>query len=136
MPLMTWNKKCSVGVRVLDEDHKKLIGFINELYDAIQSGRGKESLGKILDSLVEYVKTHFAREEEFFARTKYAEAAAHKKEHDELTKQVLEAQKKYKAGANGTLSLELMNFLKNWLVTHLQASDGKYGPHLNSKGIH
>jgi hemerythrin len=133
---MTWNKQLSVGVQVLDDDHKKLVGMINELYDAVQAGRGKESLGKILDGLIEYVKTHFAREEQFFAQTNYPDTAAHKKEHDELTKQVLEVQKKYKAGANGTLSLELMNFLKNWLVDHLQASDGKYGPYLNSKGIH
>ena len=44
-------------------------------------------------------------------------------------------QRKYAAGASATLSMEVMIFLKNWLVNHIQGSDQKYGPHLNSKGI-
>jgi len=136
MPLMTWNDKLSVGVKVLDDDHKKLVGMVNQLYDAIQSGHGKDSLGKTLDGLIEYTKVHFGHEEQFFAQTSYAASADHKKEHDDLTRQVLDIQQKYKKGATGCLSLEVMNFLKNWLVTHIQGSDQKYGPYLNSKGIH
>ena len=136
MPLMTWSEKLSVGVKQLDDDHKKLVGMVNQLYDAIQSGHGKDSLGKILAELITYTTVHFAREEKFFAQTNYADTAAHKKQHDDLTKQVLDVQQKYKAGVSGTLSLEVMNFLKNWLITHIQGSDQKYGPYLNSKGIH
>ena len=54
MPLMNWTDKLSVGVAVIDDDHKKLVGMVNELYDAMQSGRGKDSLGRILDGLVQY----------------------------------------------------------------------------------
>jgi hemerythrin len=136
MPLMTWNAKMSVGVALLDNDHKKLVGMLNQLFDAINSGQGKESLGKILDGLVDYTKIHFANEEKLFAQTIYPESVAHKKEHDDLTRQVLDVQNKYKAGATGTLSLEVMNFLKTWLVNHIQGNDKKYGPHLNAKGIH
>jgi len=123
MPLMTWNERLAVGVKVLDDDHKKLVGMVNQLYDAIQTGHGKDSLGKILDGLIDYTKVHFAREEQFFAQTGYGASVAHKKEHDDLARQVLDVQAKYKAGVNGTLSLEVMNFLKNWLVTHIQGSD-------------
>ena len=136
MPLMTWTDKMSVGVKVIDDDHKKLVGMVNQLYDGINAGQGKEALGKVLDGLVDYTKFHFHREEEFFAQTGYASAVAHKKEHDDLTKQVIDVQTKYKNGAVTTLSLEVMNFLKNWLVNHIQGSDKKYGPHLNAKGIH
>ena len=136
MPLMTWNEKLSVGVKMLDDDHKKLVGMVNQMYDAIGAGHGKDSVGKILDGLVDYTKTHFDHEEQFFAQTGYGETAAHKKEHDDLTKQVLAVQEKYKAGVTSCLSLEVMNFLKNWLVNHIQGSDKKYGPYLNSKGIH
>jgi len=135
MPLMVWNDKLSVGVAVIDEEHEKLISMINELHDAIQGGHGKDSLGKILDGLIVYTATHFAHEEKLFADTGYPAAAAHKKAHDDLRKQVLDVQEKYKAGASGALSLEVMNFLKNWLITHIQGSDKKYGPHLNAKGI-
>ncbi|MBI3644598.1 MAG: bacteriohemerythrin [Acidobacteriales bacterium] len=136
MPLMTWTDKLSVGIKAIDDDHKKLVSMVNELYGGIVAGHGKETLGKVLDELVNYTKFHFAREEGFFAKTGYPAAAAHKKEHDDLTKQVLDVQAKYKSGALATLSLEVMNFLKNWLVNHIQGSDQKYAPHLNAKGIH
>jgi len=70
-----------------------------------------------------------------FARTAYPAAAAHKKEHDDLTKQVLDVKKKFQEGATATLSMEVLNFLRKWLLNHIQGSDKKYGPHLNAKGI-
>lgn len=136
MPLMTWNEKMSVGVKVLDDDHKRLVALVNELHDALKTGHGKDALGKILDSLVTYTKSHFAREEQFFARTNYPDSAAHKKEHDDLTNQVLQVQAKFNSGASTGLSLQVMNFLRDWLTNHIQGSDKKYGPYLNSRGIH
>jgi hemerythrin len=133
---MSWNPKLSVGVAVIDDDHQKLVSMVNELYDAIQAGRGKDSLGPTLAKLVDYTKFHFGREEDFMAKTSYPAAVDHKREHDGLTKQVLDVQGKYQSGAAATLSLEVMNFLKNWLLQHIQGSDKKYGPHLNAQGIH
>ena len=136
MPLITWTEKLSVGVKILDDDHKKLVAMINSLFDGISSGTGKEVLGPTLDELVSYTKTHFVHEEDFFAKSHYPAAAEHKKEHDDLTKQVLKVQEKFKAGAATILTLELMNFLKSWLVTHIQGADMKYKQHLNANGIH
>jgi hemerythrin len=110
--------------------------MINELHEGLKAGHGKEALGHVLDELVAYTKMHFAREEQYFAKTGYPGAAAHKKEHDELTRQVLEVQAKFKKGAVTSLSFEVMDFLKDWLTKHIQGSDQKYGPHLNAKGIH
>jgi len=136
MALMTWTDRLSVGVRVLDDDHKRLVGMLNELYDAMQAGHGKETLGRTLDGLIEYTKLHFAREETLFRQTGYPGATAHKQEHDALTRQVIEVQQKYAAGAASSLSVGVLTFLKNWLVQHSQGSDQKYRPHLNDKGIH
>ena len=48
---------------------------------------------------------------------------------------MLEVQRKYHAGATATLSMEVMNFLKNWLIKHIQGTDRKYGPFLRSHGL-
>jgi hemerythrin len=135
MALMTWTEEMSVGVKVLDDDHKKLVSMVNELHAGILGGRRQEALGGVLDQLVSYTKVHFAREEEMFARTGYANAVEHKKEHDELIKKALELQARYKGGATSMLSLETMSFLKNWLSHHILGIDKKYGPHLNAKGV-
>ncbi len=135
MPLMVWNDKLSVGITQFDEEHKQLVALVNELFDAVQAGRSKEALGGILDSLVAYTKSHFTHEEEHFARLGYPDRDAHKAEHDALASQVLEVQRKYHAGATATLSMEVMNFLKNWLIKHIQGTDKKYGPFLKEKGV-
>ena len=134
MPLMQWNEKMSVGVSTFDNEHKKLIDLVNALHDGIQANRTPDVLGKVLDGLISYTATHFKHEEEFFAKSGYPASAEHKKEHDDLTRQVLDIQAKFKGGATGTLSLEVLAFLKKWLIGHIQGSDRKYGPHLNAKG--
>jgi len=65
MPLMTWTDSMSVGVKVLDDDHKKLVGMVNELHDGILEGHRAEALGHVLDQLVSYTRIHFSREEAF-----------------------------------------------------------------------
>lgn len=135
MPLMTWTDKLSVGVGVLDQDHRRLVGMVNDLYDAMQAGHGKDALGRILNELIKYTQLHFGREEQFFAQTAYPAASVHKREHESLTNQVLEVQRKYMAGSGATLSIDVLQFLKNWLINHIQGSDQKYRAHLNANGI-
>jgi hemerythrin-like metal-binding protein len=131
---MVWNDKLSVGVKAIDDDHKVLLGLANKLWDSITAERGKQVLDDILDELVKYTTYHFEREEQLFAYTSYPDASEHKKQHDDLTKRVLEIQKRYREGAPA-LTLEVMNFLKDWLYDHILRSDVRFGPYLNSKGI-
>ncbi len=135
MPMMEWSDKLSVGVASIDVQHKKLVGMANELYDAMKAGKGKEVLDKTLDGLIAYTVSHFNYEEKLFAETAYAKTAPHKKEHADLTKQVLAIQEKMKKGVSFAQSMEVMEFLKNWLINHIMVSDKAYGPHLTAKGI-
>jgi hemerythrin len=134
-PFFTWADKMSVGVKQLDDDHKKLVELLNDLHDGIEAGHGTERLGRVLDGLVRYSASHFAREEEFFAQTKFPGAAEHIQEHRALTKLVEDVQARYKKGKFEALSLETMDFLKDWLRNHVQGSDAKYKEHFNASGI-
>lgn len=136
MSLIMWNDRLSVGIASIDKEHQKLVGLLNNFYDAVQGGKGKESLAKLLGELIDYTKVHFSNEEKLFAKTAYPDAAVHKKAHDDLAHQVVEIQNKYAAGASAALSVETLNFLKNWLLTHIQGTDKKYVPHLTGHGIH
>lgn len=135
MPLVEWNEKLSVGVSIIDDEHKKLVGMLNQLYDAMQTKQSDDALGRVFDGLVAYTAYHFEHEEALFAETGYAAVAEHEKEHADLTKQVLDVQRKYQEGATATLSTEMLNFLRKWLLTHIMGSDRKFGPHLNANGI-
>lgn len=134
MALLEWTAKYSVNIKEMDEQHKKLFDMINELHDAMKGGRGKEVLGGIFTGLIQYVGTHFAAEERLMSAHAYAGYIAQKAEHDKLTKKALELQKNFQEDAP-VVTMEVMNFLKDWLQTHILGSDKKYGPFLNSKGI-
>ena len=136
MALFEWNDSFSVKVKLLDDDHKRLIALVNELHDGILAGHSKEALGPVLDKLVHYTKSHFAHEEEYFDRTHYPQAAEHRKEHHDLLQKAADLQQRYKGGATSMLSLETMSFLKNWLTHHISGSDKAYSSHLNANGIH
>src|SRR5450755_115574 len=132
MPLMTWTSELSVGVKVLDDDHKKLVEMLNRLNEGMQANRGRATLGKIFDELVEYTNTHFAREEGFLVESGYAEVDVHKKQHADLVMRVLDLQRRYNNGEL-TLTREVLNFLKDWLTYHIKGHDQKYGSHLTSR---
>ena len=134
MSLMDWNDRLSVGVAMIDTDHKHLISLVNQLHDAVRAGHAKEVLGKVLDELIGYTKSHFAREEVEMTRTNYPGAAAHIAEHHALAKQVLEVQAQYKAGNQAVLSMQVMAFLRDWLLKHISGTDMKLGGWLQAKG--
>lgn len=134
MALLAWNNMYSVKIKQFDNEHKKLIDLINQLHDAMKVGKGSEVLGNVLKSLIDYTSTHFASEERLMKLHNYPDYESHKKEHNMLVMQVLDVQKKLQAG-QAPITQNVMNFLKEWLVKHIQGEDSKYGPYLNGKGV-
>jgi len=135
MAFMVWTKVISVGVTAMDDDHKKLIDIINKLHDGIVAGHKKEILAAVLDHLVDYTKFHFTKEEELLLKTNYPALSAHKIEHESFVSRITNLQERFKSSPVVMLDLELMSYLRNWLLTHIQGSDKKYGPRLNASGI-
>ncbi|HVN47704.1 MAG TPA: bacteriohemerythrin [Bacteroidota bacterium] len=134
MSLILWDNTFSVHIKEIDEQHKKLVNLINSLYDAMKAGKGKEVLHHILDELIDYTKNHFSKEEKMMGQYGYPTAALHKMEHDKFTKKVLTMQNDLEKG-NAVLSMDVLQFLKDWLLQHIQKTDKQYSPFLNSKGV-
>jgi hemerythrin len=59
--------------------------------------------------------------------------ATHSLKHRQLTKQVEDYVARFGKG-DITLGVDLLNFLSDWLTTHIQGEDKKYGPWLNEHG--
>lgn len=134
MSFILWNDSYSVGVTLIDTQHKKLIKIINELNDAMGSGKGKEILSKVLFELINYVNTHFKTEEEYMVKYSYDEYEQHRYEHEKLTDEVKRFYQDFNAG-KVVLSIQIMNFLRNWLMDHILIKDKHLGKFLNEKGI-
>jgi hemerythrin len=131
---MEWSPTFSVKIKKFDDQHKKLVDLVNQLHDAMKAGQGNAMLGVVLQSLITYTATHFKEEEQMMQAHGYPELAKHKAEHEKLVAQVLDLQKKFQSGGS-VLTLTVMSFLKDWLISHIQGVDKKYGVFLNAKGI-
>jgi hemerythrin len=134
MAFVTWDTTLDVGVSQFNEDHRRLVGFINDLHGGIVSGLGISQMTYILDGLIDYTKEHFGREEALMSKHEYPDLKAHRREHFELMVQVGEFNARLKEG-NASFSLELMSFLKDWLVNHIKGTDMKYRDFFTGKGI-
>jgi hemerythrin len=134
MALMTWSDSLSTGVKAMDEQHKGLVNTLNELHGAMISGSNKAAAGPLLDRLVKYTHDHFAAEEALLKRTKFPKLDAHLGKHKDLTTQVQAFVGRYQRGEL-SLNMDLLLFLRDWLTTHIQKEDRKYGPWLNQNGI-
>ncbi len=135
MPLLQWNETYSVQVASLDQQHQTLFRTINELHDALHAGHGKDIVGKVLQRLIDYTKSHFAAEEVILERNGYPDLAVHRAAHKALVSQVLKFKKDFELGSVG-IAVEINQFLQKWLSEHIQNTDKKYGKYLNDKGIH
>lgn len=133
MPLIEWSEEYSVGLEIFDAEHKTLIAIINRLHDAFEQGMDRHVTDAALDELIEYTVQHFGHEETYFDNYAYPDKAAHLVAHRELRQQVEE----YRASAKGSIemALELITFLRYWLLGHILSEDKKFCRYLIAKGL-
>jgi hemerythrin len=134
MALINWSDSLSVNVKEIDLQHSKLIDMINELNQAMKIGKGKDSLGKILNGLISYTATHFKQEERYFDKYGYPDTVNHKKEHAAFVKKVTDFKDGFEKN-NLAVTMEVMNFLSDWLKNHIKGTDKKYSKFFNEKGL-
>ena len=135
MPLFEWNENLSVKVKELDEQHKKLISIINDLHDAMRQRKTKDILNDIINGLISYTETHFSTEEKYFEQFYYDMTLPHKNEHKNFVKKVLDFKKGFDENRM-MLSMDIMNFLKDWLTGHINGRDKEYSAFFNDKGLY
>lgn len=131
MAHIEWKESYEIGVESVDNQHKKLVGITNELYEAHHNQTGNLIIHEILERLVLYTKEHFSDEEKNFDFG-YQDAEKHKREHREFVQQieslVSEAKRK-----NLMIPYKTLDFLKDWLISHILGTDKELGYYLRKK---
>lgn len=138
MAEFAWTPKYSVNISKIDQQHSKFIDILNNLNMTLKKGEGREIIDRIIAELEDYADFHFKTEEDLFKKYDYPEYVEHKKEHDDFKKKVKEFLEKSQNQKSGkvVLTIEISNFMLDWLINHILKSDKKFGPYLNSKGIY
>lgn len=131
---VSWDDSYSVGIQVIDDDHKKLMQLINNLQSAVLYPTDASFERAALDELVAYTKYHFQREEELMQQYEYPDFAEHKKQHDAMIAKVAGYLEAYEKDREGTVK-ELTVILKDWLIKHISGTDQEYSGYLHEKGV-
>lgn len=131
MAFIPWTSALKLGVPALDQQHRVLVDLINALHTAISDATGSRSaIADVLEGLLEYTHNHFIVEEVLFQKYGYPEASKHLSEHSDFTGKIMGWLTRFEGGED--VNLEVMDFLKNWLVHHICEEDRAYLPFMRA----
>ncbi len=122
MVFYVWDESLAVNIAEIDNEHKRLIKFVDEFYDKLQLGVGSTVVVKTVDELVTYTLTHFQHEEAEMTRIAYAMAEQHREQHIEMIDMVNDLTRDIADGIPLS-AIKLSSFLRDWLNNHIFKTD-------------
>ena len=129
-----WKDDYSVGIDSIDQQHKKLLNLINQLQTAVDYSTGEQFEREALDELVDYTKTHFTYEEGLMRDNDYPDFEPHKAQHEKMFEKVREVLAEYEQDQD-TAMANAAEYLKDWLINHINGTDKEYSSYLIGKGV-
>ena len=133
---LPWSQSLSVGIPFIDDEHKKLIALANDLHDAMTRREAAGQVGKVLDELAKYTRTHFGHEEAEMAKHKYPGLSVQRAQHAEFLVRVGQLQAAFwKNQGSQVLTLDVWDFLSKWLTSHIKVLDKQLGTWLAERGL-
>ncbi|MBI5306473.1 hemerythrin family protein [Candidatus Wolfebacteria bacterium] len=135
MSLIEWDQSFDVGVKLINDQHKRLFLLFNKLYDAKEKNIEK-TLNDTIQELMFYVDFHFRTEEKYFKEFQYEKTKEHMEQHKIFENKAKDFHKKYlEKKEEGKLTQEIINFLKDWLINHIKIVDKEYKKCFNDHGL-
>ncbi len=123
--MVEWNDKFSVGISVVDEEHKKIIGILSKAIYAKEHNASPDELREVLREMTNYALKHFKTEEAYMKEFSYTEYQGHREEHRTFHTETIAYHDKVIEG-DCQIANEIIEYLKWWLVNHIQVTDKKY----------
>ncbi len=130
--IMPWKPEYNFGIDEIDKQHQKLVALINKQHKYMKQQRGGKNSDEIIGELTDYCTYHFDYEEKLLGKYGYPESESHRQNHKDLVDQVNKF-KALRAEGSASVPIDLMNFLTDWLRTHILDADKAYVPFLKDK---
>jgi hemerythrin len=128
MAKFVWTSQFDIGIDVIDQQHRRIVDYINHLDDAHSSGYSKKEIGDLVTALVDYTISHFGFEESLQEEAGYPFVKAHKRVHELFTRRVAEFQNRLSNNEN--IADELNKLLVIWLASHIKGDDSDYAEYV------
>jgi hemerythrin len=127
MKKIEWTENLSVGIELIDDQHKIWIEHYNNAVEAIEAQHEVAQISSSLGFLSDYTETHFSTEEQAMADSGYPELEEHKAKHNALRKTLADMTEEFiEDGATEILAESVETFLGNWLIKHIEEVDMRF----------
>jgi hemerythrin len=125
---MPWTQALSVGVELIDEQHKIWFEKAEKLFEAGRKRESQQYIGELLEFLDSYTKEHFADEEKYMLSIKYPGYDEQKKAHEAFIAKLADLKEKYKtSGGNLLVIIDANKMVVDWLTKHISNMDKNIG---------
>lgn len=134
---MDWTEDMTVGVSIIDSQHKELFKRINNLVAAIKQHRCKDEIDGMLKFLEDYARFHFAEEEKHMRETRYAGYEEQVEDHKRYLAALAELKEQASLprvqGSSYDLSATTNQVVVDWIVDHIMKIDMKFGKYIKQQ---
>lgn len=127
--LIPWHEDYGLGLDLIDDQHRRLFVLMNQVWEAILpfADAGIETVSRLIRELESFARDHFAEEEEFMRDTSYPRLESHQKAHEAFLARIHAEKEALQEGTR--VSLDLLLFLRDWLISHVLVADRDYAGH-------
>lgn len=128
-----WNPSLETGNSNIDNQHKELFRRFDSLMEACNQRKGKEEVQKVLLFLGDYVRTHFAMEEELQRKHNYPHYQEHKEQHLGFVRDLEKLVQQFdQEGVTLGLVIQTNQRMVDWLINHINVKDKDLAAYLRA----
>ena len=129
MSIVQWDESLSVNIDEIDQQHRWLIKTIAKLESSMRQGNSKAVLWEIFDELTNFWTIHFKAEEKVMVEVGYPDTENHLAEHKNFIRKIDAFKEAFQEDEIG-LTVEMMNFLSDWVYKHIKHMDSGYAAYI------
>ena len=132
--MIEWNDKYSVGLLIIDEEHKEFIDIINKAIFAKKHNDNPEEIKEVLSEMAKYSQKYFSTEEAYMIKFNLPEYQSHRNERLDFKDKTIASYNKLVRG-DYQVANEILEYLKQWFFNHIQETDKKHVDCFNENGL-
>jgi hemerythrin len=126
--MLVWKDEYSVGVELIDNQHKHLFEIGNKIYALLKDDLSLDRYDKIVEiinELKQYTDFHFKTEEKYMLENKYKGYFTQKVQHDDFIIKINEINLEKVDNNQDKYIDKILRFVFEWILNHILTEDIK-----------